>query len=126
VNPSSAELASLPLFADLDSASCDELAAWFDIEEHDAGARLTREGSAGYAFYVLRDGTASVAQGDQELRKLGPGDFFGELSIVGDGHRTATVTATSPVVLWCMFGTRFRSLEMKYPDLATRIKSAYV
>jgi CRP-like cAMP-binding protein len=115
----------MPLFADLDSASCDELATWFEIEEHAAGARLTREGSAGYAFYVLQDGTASVAQDGRELRQLGPGSFFGELSIVGDGHRTATVTATSPVTLWCMFGTRFRSLESGYPELADRIRTAY-
>jgi CRP-like cAMP-binding protein len=125
-NPTSADLASLPLFADVDPASLDELATWFDVEEREAGAYLTREGSAGYAFYVVREGAARVVQGDRELRQLGPGDFFGELSIVGDGHRTASVVATSPVTVWCMFGTRFRSLELAYPVLAERIRSAYV
>jgi len=65
-------------------------------------------------------------QGDRELRLLGPGDFFGELSIVGEGHRTASVLATSPVTVWCMFGTRFRALEDQFPELAERIRSAYV
>lgn len=126
MNPSPADLASLSLFSDLDRAGVDKVASWFEVEERDAGAHLTREGSAGYAFYVLCDGTARVVQGDRELRQLGPGDFFGELSIVGGGHRTASVVATSPVTVWCMFGTRFRSLETEYPALADRIKSAYV
>jgi ATP-binding cassette subfamily B protein len=126
LNPSPADLATLPLFAGLDQASLDEIASWFDVEEHEAEARLTREGSAGYAFYILREGTARVVQGDRELRQLGPGAFFGELSIVGNGHRTASVLATSPVTVWTMFGTRFRELEATYPELAERIRSAYV
>jgi CRP-like cAMP-binding protein len=126
VNPSSADLKSLPLFAELDASSLDELATWFDAEDREAGAYLTREGSAGYAFYILREGSARVVQGDRELRRLGPGDFFGELSIVGEGHRTASVLATSPVTVWCMFGTRFRALEDQFPELAERIRSAHV
>jgi subfamily B ATP-binding cassette protein HlyB/CyaB len=126
VNPSSADLETLPLFADLDPSSLDELATWFEVEDRETGAHLAREGSAGYAFYILRDGTARVVQGDRELRQLGPGAFFGELSIVGDGHRTASVLATSQVTVWCMFGTRFRELEAQFPELAERIKSAYV
>jgi CRP-like cAMP-binding protein len=125
VNPSSADLASLPLFADLEAASLDALASWFDVEEREAGALLTREGTAGYAFYLLWDGTAEVFQGDERIRELGPGDFFGAMSIVGDGHRTATVTATSPLTVWSIFGTRFRTLEAEYPDLAQRITTAY-
>ena len=56
---------------------------------------------------------------------MGPGDCFGELSIVGDGHRTATVRATSPVTVWNMFGSDFRGLEQKFPGLADKIRSAY-
>jgi CRP-like cAMP-binding protein len=82
-------------------------------------------GGSGYAFYILRDGTAAVLQDDQEIRQLGPGDCFGELSIVGDGHRTATVRATSPVTVWNMFGSDFRGLERKFPDLAEKIRTAY-
>ena len=126
MNPSAADLKSLPLFAELDASSLDELATWFGVEDREAGAYLTREGSAGYAFYILREGSARVVQGDRELRQLGPGDFFGELSIVGEGHRTASVLATSPVTVWCMFGTRFRALEDQFPELAERIRSAYV
>lgn len=81
----------LSLFAGLEPAELEQLASWFDVEERDAGASLTRQGASGYAFFVLRKGTATVIQDDEEIRQLGPGDFFGELSIIGDGHRTATV-----------------------------------
>jgi CRP-like cAMP-binding protein len=91
VRPAPEELRSMPLFAELGPAELDQVASWFDVEERDNGATLAQQGAAGYAFYVLKDGTATVIQGDEEIRRLGPGDFFGELSIIGDGRRTATV-----------------------------------
>ncbi len=125
VRPSPEELGSLSLFAGLGPAELEKLASWFDVEERNAGASLTRQGAAGYAFFVIREGTATVIQDDEEIRQLGPGDFFGELSIIGDGRRTATVKATSPVTVWNMFGTQFRSLEQQFPKLAERIRTAY-
>ena len=115
----------MSLFADLAPADLEQLASWFEVEERNSGTTLLRQGASGYAFYILRDGTATVLQDDQEIRQLGPGDCFGELSIVGDGHRTATVRATSPVTVWNMFGTDFRGREQKFPGLAERIRTAY-
>jgi CRP-like cAMP-binding protein len=59
---------------------------------------------------VLRDqeGEARVMRGDEEFRRLGPGDFFGEAAILGDGRRTADVVAETDLELLAMFGTRFR------------------
>ena len=125
MRPSPEELRSLSLFAELGPAELEQVASWFDVEERDSGATLTQQGSSGYAFYVLRDGTATVIQGDEEIRRLGPGDFFGELSIIGDGRRTATVKATSHVTVWSMFGTEFRNLEQHFPGLAKKIRTAY-
>src|SRR5262245_17158097 len=125
MRPSPEELRSMPLFAELGPADLEQVASWFDVEERDSGDVLARQGAPGYAFYVLRDGTAAVLQGDTEIRQLGPGDFFGELSIIGDGRRTATVKATSPVTVWNMFGTEFRNLEQQFPALAEKIRAAY-
>jgi len=125
VRPSPEELRSMSLFAELGPAELEQVASWFDVEERDSGATLTQQGASGYAFYVLRDGTATVIQGDEEIRRLGPGDFFGELSIIGDGRRTATVKATSHVTVWSMFGTEFRNLEQHFPGLAKKIRTAY-
>jgi CRP-like cAMP-binding protein len=115
----------MSLFAELGPAELEQVASWFDVEERDSGATLTQQGASGYAFYVLRDGTATVIQGDEEIRRLGPGDFFGELSIIGDGRRTATVKATSHVTVWNMFGAEFRNLEQHFPELAEKIRTAY-
>jgi CRP-like cAMP-binding protein len=125
VRPWPEELRSLSLFAELGPAELEQVASWFDVEERDSGATLTQQGASGYAFYILRDGTATVIQGDEEIRRLGPGDFFGELSIIGDGRRTATVKATSHVTVWNMFGTDFRNLEQHFPELAEKIRTAY-
>lgn len=125
MRPVPEDLRSLPLFAELGPAELEQVASWFDVEERDSGATLTQQGASGYAFYVLRDGTATVIQGDEEIRRLGPGDFFGELSIIGDGRRTATVKATSRVTVWNMFGTEFRNLEHHFPELAEKIRTAY-
>ena len=125
MRPSPEELRSMSLFAELGPAELEQVASWFDVEERDSGATLTQQGASGYAFYVLRDGTATVIQGDEEVRQLGPGDFFGELSIIGDGRRTATVKATSHVTVWNMFGTEFRNLEQHFPELAEKIRTAY-
>jgi CRP-like cAMP-binding protein len=123
-HPAPPELQRVPLFADLDAEAAQVLAARFDVEQYDTGRRVVLEGSAGYAFYVLAEGHASVSQEGEELRALGPGDFFGEIAILGGGRRTATVTATEPVVAWKMFGTAFREMEQARPDVAAALQDA--
>jgi voltage-gated potassium channel len=85
--------------------------------------KLTGEGAAGYSFFVLRDGTATVSIDGVEVRTLGEGDFFGELALLGDGRRTATVTTASPSRVLVLFGTEFRHLQQEHPEIAARIES---
>ena len=99
-----------------------ELAGWFEVQEASEGVRLTGEGAAGYSFYVLLEGTAAVVEDGSTLANLGPGDFFGEMAILGGGRRMATVTTTSPARLLFMFGTEFRRLQAAQPDVAARIE----
>jgi len=119
---SAADLATLPLFNGLDDDQLGELAAWFHLQSETEGKRLVGEGAPGYTFFVLTDGTAVVTSEGQSLATLGPGDFFGEISILGDGRRSATVTSTSPVRFLVMFGTEFRRLETAHPEIASRIE----
>jgi CRP-like cAMP-binding protein len=112
------------LFASLGEEELERVAAWMETRRSDPGERLVIEGATGYTFFVLQDGTASVTRDGQELADLGPGDFFGELALTGDGRRTATVTATSSVTFAAMFGSQFRLLERDYPDTADRIRRA--
>ena len=117
-----ADLASIPLFESLSASDLQQLAGWFDVQDASAGVRLTGEGAAGYSFYVLLEGTAAVEADGSTLANLGPGDFFGEMAILGGGRRMATVTTTSPAKLLFMFGTEFRRLQEALPDVAARIE----
>jgi voltage-gated potassium channel len=118
------DLAGIPLFEALEPADRESIAPWFEVQEVSAGVKLAGEGASGYSFYVLLDGSVTVSIDGAEVRTLGAGDFFGELAILGDGRRTATVTTTSPSRVLVLFGTEFRRLEQEYPELASQIESA--
>jgi CRP-like cAMP-binding protein len=117
-----AKLRALPLFADIDDAELEELAQSAEVRTASPGDVLAREGASGYTFFVIADGTVDVDRGGEFLETLGPGDFFGEMAIVGEGRRNATVTASSAVELIVLFGTEFRSLEDDHPQAAERIR----
>ena len=118
------DLAGIPLFDTLEEEERAAIAPWFELQEVSPGVNLTGEGASGYEFFVLRDGTATVTINGIEVRTLSPGDFFGELAILGDGRRTATVTTASPAQVLVLFGTEFRRLQQAYPETAERIESA--
>jgi CRP-like cAMP-binding protein len=117
-----ARLRDLPLFSGLAEADLDQLAQSAELKPASQGDVLAREGASGYTFFVILEGTVDVDRGGNLLQTLGPGDFFGEMAILGAGQRNATVTAASPVELFVLFGTEFRTLEDKHPDVAERIK----
>ena len=81
---------AVPLFRDLSQEQLERLATMFTVEEvGDVGRHLTGEGASGYMFYVIAEGTADVFHHDALVGRLGPGDFFGEMAILGDGRRNA-------------------------------------
>jgi voltage-gated potassium channel len=121
---SPAELAAIPLFASLSPGELTELADWFGAKTAGAGVRLAGEGAAGYSFFVIAAGSAVVTSNGSELGTLGPGDFFGEIAIIGDGRRSATVTTTTPARVLVMFGTEFRQLQQAHPAIAAQLETA--
>ena len=123
MHPEPDRLRTIPLFADLGPEDLDRVASWLEIREESEGRRLTPEGASGYEFFVIEDGTADVNHEGAKVGSLGPGDFFGEMAMMGDGRRVADVVATSPITLFEMFGTHFRELEMTLPEVAARIRA---
>lgn len=124
MRPDPERLRAVPLFAALRQEDLDRLATMFAVEEvGDVGRRLTPEGATGYMFYVIAEGTADVFHHDDLVARLGPGDFFGEMAIVGGGRRVADVVTTSPMIVYAMFGTAFREMEAAFPDVAARIRA---
>jgi CRP-like cAMP-binding protein len=116
------DLTGIPLFESLSAEERASLAEWFEISDASAGTVLVSEGAAGYSFYVLLDGAAEVTVGDETVATYGPGDFFGEMAILGGGRRSATVTVTAPSRLLSMFGTEFRMLQEVQPEIAARLE----
>jgi len=118
------DLAGIPLFDSLEPDERATIAPWFELEDVSPGVNLTGEGASGYSFFVLRDGTATVTVNGVEVRTLAAGDFFGELALLGDGRRTATVTTATHAQVLVLFGTEFRRLQHEQPEIAERIESA--
>jgi CPA1 family monovalent cation:H+ antiporter len=117
-------LRPLPLLSELSDEELATLAGWVEERRVSEGQRLTPEGASGYAFFLILEGTADVLQDGVLLRSLAAGDHFGELALIERaGRRTATVVATSPMVLGEVFGTGFRDLERTFPSLAARISA---
>lgn len=124
MNPEVAQLRTIPLFQSMSDSELERLAGWSEIRTCEGGERLTPEGASGYTFFVIQDGTAQVRQDGEPIGELDPGDFFGEIAILGDGRRSADVVATTPMSVVAMFGQYFREMEREMPEVAARIREA--
>lgn len=119
-----ARLKTIPLFASLSERERDQVAQWADEVDVAEGKHLIDEGQFGYEFFVIEEGNAQVRHGDETIAQLGPGDFFGEIALVEEQRRTASVIATSPMRAIVMFGRDFRQMESELPGVAARIRQA--
>lgn len=124
-HPMPAELRGIPIFAGLDDRQLSVVATSLTEENYPLGRSVVREGEIGYVFYVIKEGSADVTRGTEVLRRLGRGDFFGEVGIgSSDGKRTATVTARTNLVVWSVLGTSLRQMEKSHPEIATQLQAA--
>ncbi len=98
-----------PIFVPLTLAQLEQLAAGTLRVRFDAGAAIITEGEVGDAFYLIDEGTADVTIAGQPRNTMGPGDSFGEIALVRRVPRTATVTATSALMVYRIEGSTFVS-----------------
>ena len=118
-------LAKAPLFAALSRQELGELAKATEDLEVEEGKTLTREGDFGREFFVIVDGDVSVTRDGNEIRRLGPGDFFGEIALIYDNaRRTATVTAASPLRFFVLTRQSFRSLLEHQTEIEEKVMAA--
>jgi CRP-like cAMP-binding protein len=118
-------LLQLPLFATLGKRDRKRVAPLLEVLEVQTGHELAREGAIGHELFCIEDGTATVSQGGERLRDLGPGDFFGEIALHDDQRRrTSTVVASSPMRLAVIQGHDIRFIERELPDIAEQIRAA--
>lgn len=110
-----------PLFSGCTKSELRELAKTADELDLREGTVLIREGRPGREFFVLIDGTAVVTKQGKKIADLGPGDWLGEIALITDSPRTATVTATSPVDVLVITDRRFRSVVETMPSIALKM-----
>jgi CRP-like cAMP-binding protein len=114
-------LKRVPLFAKCSKAELRQLAAIADEVHLPDGSVLTREGRLGREFFVLIDGSVRVTKGGRKLADLGPGDWFGEIALLTNTPRTATVTATAPVRVLVISAGAFRLVIEDMPSIAIKV-----
>jgi CRP-like cAMP-binding protein len=114
-------LENVPLFSDLKGKDLKRLSQAMHERRADAGETVTEEGKKGVGFFVIESGTARVTVNGQEKRTLGPGDYFGEIALISDVPRTATVTAETPLRCWGLAPWDFRPLVENNATIAWKL-----
>ena len=119
-----AHLTGVPLLADLSKRDLEHVARWADEVDMAPGRHLLDEGALPHEFFLILEGEVEVTHDGQTLATLGPGDFFGEIAILEDMRRTATVVTTTPCRLAVMTPQAFSSMRSSMPVVADRIQAA--
>jgi uridine kinase len=114
-------LARCPLLARLDAAGREAFLAATDAVTFPPGARAHSDADAGRALSLVLAGTALLRREGLPLRRLGPGDHFGELALLGDRHAGEVVTAESPLTVARLGPAGFAALERRDPALALQV-----
>jgi CRP-like cAMP-binding protein len=116
-------LKEIPLFSDLSGDDLERLGGWTDEVDLPAGKPLIHQGNFPHEFMVLESGTAEVTHDGEHLADLGPGDFFGEIALLEEQRRMASVVTTSDATVIVMHSRNFRAMEEEMPEVAARIKA---
>jgi CRP/FNR family cyclic AMP-dependent transcriptional regulator len=117
-------LQRVPLFSDLDRKELERIATSMKQRTFDAGETVTAEGSSGVGFFVIESGNAKVTIGGEDRRRLGPGDYFGEVALLNESARTATITAESDLKCYGLTSWEFRPLVETQPSIAWKLLQA--
>lgn len=117
-------LQRVPLFAGLDPRELETIGRTVHERTFAPGDTVAQEGQGGVGFFVIREGNAKVEVGGQEVRTLGPGDHFGEIALIADGERTATIRAETELRCYGMTSWDFRPLVEDHADIAWKLLQA--
>lgn len=114
-------LKRVPIFSDLDGKELERIASSMKQRIFNAGDTVTAEGKTGVGFFVIEDGEATVTVGGEERRRLGPGDYFGEVALLNESARTATITADTELRCYGLTSWEFRPLVETHGSIAWKL-----
>ena len=115
------QLSAVPLFDGLSKKALERIAAVTKEQRFAAGDEVTIESTRGARFHLVLEGRLAVMKGGREVATLGPGDTVGEMALLDDGPRTATVVAREPSRTLTMASWNFRSLLRAEPTIMEKI-----
>jgi len=117
-------LYKVPLFEDVPKRELERLAQSFKETTFKAGDEIATEGKSGVGFFVIGAGEVAYSVDGEEVGRGRPGDFFGEIALIDDGPRTATVTAASDVTAYGLTSWEFRPLVEENAAIAWELLQA--
>ena len=116
-------LAKAPLFEGLSKKELTQLARMTDDLEVEVGYVLCKEGQLGHEFFVVMDGEVEISRGGRRLES-GSQDFFGEIALIADVRRTATVIAKTPLRFFVITARDFRVMLDDHPTVERKVLRA--
>jgi CRP/FNR family cyclic AMP-dependent transcriptional regulator len=111
-------LKRVPLFAGVRDRDLRRLVKAMRESRFNEGEAITTEGRSGVGFFLIEDGNATVSLRGEIVRTLGPGDHFGEIALIDEGPRSATVTATTDLHCHGLAAWEFKSFVQEHPEVA--------
>jgi len=120
------DLTKIPIFSELSKREIKSISRLMTEVAIKEGTKLTKQGEPGREFMIISEGTAVVDIDGSTVAHLGPGDFLGELAVLSGTPRSATVTATSPMVLEVLNRREFMALLDENAGLSRKILVAAV
>jgi CRP/FNR family transcriptional regulator, cyclic AMP receptor protein len=122
--PSTETIARVPLFSGLEKRDLERIADSFKERNYAAGDTIAGEGQGGAGFFIIGEGNAKVTVHGEDRAKLGPGDYFGEIALIDEGARTATVTADTDMKTYAMTFWEFRPIVETDSRIAWKLVQA--
>jgi CRP-like cAMP-binding protein len=114
-------LSGVRLFSGLGKTDLRYLNDISKVVHHDEGHTIMSEGDTGAGFHLILDGEVRVVRGGRTAARLGAGDFFGEMAVIDEGTRSASVVAATPLTALYIAAWDFRPLVKRRPEMAWKL-----
>jgi len=118
-------LSSIPLFSSLSEDAQRKLAFWVSELSVSEGKHLVEEGDYAYDLFFIQDGIAEVQHDGRTVAELGPGEFFGEMGVLKNEQRNATVVAKTPMRLLTLSHWDVKRLRKTAPEVLEQLQGVF-